>query len=74
MIWDFIVVFVDDGDRLKDRIYRDDLLEMGYTLKWVGYGVEATKGDFKTVFRFRPSPEPVGRVSSNIGSQITSIN
>lgn len=74
MIWDFIVVFVDDGDRLKDRIYRDDLLEMGYTLEWVGYGVQATKGDFKTVFRFRPAPEPVGRVSNNIGSQITSMN
>jgi zona occludens toxin len=72
MIWDFIVVFVDDGDRLKDRIYRDDLLEMGYTLKWVGYGVEATKGEFKTIFRFRPSPEPTGRVSSNISNQIVS--
>jgi hypothetical protein len=47
---------------------------MGYTLEWVGYGVQATKGDFKTVFRFRPAPEPVGRVSNNIGSQITSMN
>lgn len=72
MIWDMIVIWVDEGDRLHDRLYRDDLLAMGYTLKWVGYGVQATKGDFTTVFRMRPAPEPAGRVSNNIGSQIVS--
>lgn len=72
MIWDMIVIWVDDGDRLHDRMYRDDLLAMGYTLKWVGYGVQATKGNYSTVFRMRPAPEPAGRVSNNIGSQIVS--
>tara|TARA_R110001592_G_scaffold305032_1_gene577607 strand:- start:2015 stop:3136 length:1122 start_codon:yes stop_codon:yes gene_type:complete len=72
MIWDMIVIWVDDGDRLHDRLYRDDILAMGYTLKWVGYGVQATKGDYTTVFRMRPAPEPVGRVSNNISSQIIS--
>jgi zona occludens toxin len=74
MIWDFIVIYVDGGDRVQDRFYRDDLLEMGYELEWIGYGVKVSKGDFKTVFRMTPSPEPVGRVSNNISSQITSIN
>lgn len=74
MIWDLIVVYVDNGDRVQDRFYRDDLLDMGYELEWVGYGVQVTKGDFKTVFRMTPSPEPVGRVSNNISSQIVSSN
>jgi zona occludens toxin len=74
MIWDFIVVYVDSGDRIQDRFYRDDLLEMGYELEWVGYGVKVSKGDFKTVFRMTPSPEPVGRVSRNISTQIVSNN
>ncbi|WJG07632.1 hypothetical protein [Aliiglaciecola sp. LCG003] len=67
-----IVVWVDAGDRVQDRVYRDDLLAMGNSLKYVGYGVQATRGDYKTVFRFRPAPEPVGRTSSNISSQIKS--
>jgi zona occludens toxin len=72
MIWDLIVVYVDGGDRVQDRFYRDDLLDMGYELKWMGYGVEVTKGDFKTYFRMTPSPEPLHRVSDNISSQIVS--
>lgn len=72
MIWDMLVVWVDDADHTKDQVYRDDLLAMGYSLKWIGYGVEATKGDFKTVFRFKPPFDPVGRVSNNTANQLKS--
>jgi zona occludens toxin len=72
MIWDMLVVWVDDTDHTKDQVYRDDLLAMGYTLKWVGYGVEAKKGEFKTVFRFRPAYDPIGRVANNTSQQLVS--
>jgi hypothetical protein len=70
MIWDMLVVWVDNTDYTKDQVYRDDLLAMGYTLKWIGYGVEAQKGEFKTVFRFRPAFDPIGRVAKNTSQQL----
>jgi zona occludens toxin len=70
MIYDMLVVWVDDTDHTKDQVYRDDLLAMGYELRWIGYGVEVTKAEFKTVFRFKPSYDPVGRVANNTSQQL----
>lgn len=70
MVWDMLVVWVDSADRVYDQVYRDDLLAMGYRLKYVGYGVEATKGEFRTVFRFKPTAEAFGAVPKNIQDQL----
>jgi hypothetical protein len=70
MVYDMLIVWVDEADRIKDQVYRDDLLAMGYTIKWVGYRVQVTKGDFKTVFRECPAYEPVGRVSRSVSNQL----
>lgn len=58
LIWDLIVIWYDSTNKVKDRVYYNDLLALGYEVKNVGYGILATKGDYKALYRFKPNLEP----------------
>lgn len=62
VIWDMIVVFVDSQGRVKHRFYRDEILQMGYKIRWTGYGVEVIGDTYKALYRESLRHESFGMV------------
>jgi zona occludens toxin len=71
---DMIVIWYDKTNKIKDRLWRDDFIAMGYTIKNVGYGIQITKGDYSTVYRMKPSFEPRHSIPNEVRQDLVSTN
>lgn len=58
IVWDMIVVWYDKTGKVIDRLHSDDLKAMGYSIKYLGYGVKVMKDDYEALYRFKPRFEP----------------
>lgn len=70
-IFDALVVWTDDANRIKDQLYYQDLRELGYKIVSKSYGLLVTKGDHTHYYRWRPKFENYGTVPDQSKEQMT---
>ncbi len=61
-VYDALVVWVDETDRVKDMAYKADLITMGYSVTAKSNGLHVAKGKYKSMFRWKPDHDPYGAV------------
>lgn len=71
-VWDMIIVWHDKTDKVVDRVTSTELKAMGYKIKYMGYGVQVTKDNFETLFRFKPQFEPAYSISDSTRNSLSS--
>lgn len=69
-LMDALVVWVDDTDRVIDKLYKQDLIELGYSLSVHSYGIKIKKGSFEQMFRWLPDYDPYGAVPKNTQQEL----
>ena len=69
-IYDALVVWTDDNNRVKDQLYYADLRELGYKVAAKSYGLLVTKGEHKFYYRWRPKYEVFGTVPEQTSQQL----
>lgn len=69
-IYDALVVWIDDSNRIKDQLYYQDLIELGYTVASKSYGLYVTKGEHKAYYRWMPKYETYGTVPEQTKEQL----
>jgi zona occludens toxin len=69
-IYDALVVWTDDNNRVKDQLYYADLKELGYKVAAKSYGLLVTKGDHKFYYRWKPKFEVFGTVPEQAREQM----
>lgn len=69
-IYDALVIWTDDANRVKDQLYYEDLRELGYKVASKSYGLKVTKGDHVFYYRWKPKFEAFGSVPEQTKEQI----
>lgn len=69
-IYDALVIWTDDANRIKDQLYYEDLRELGYSIAAKSYGLKVTKGDHVFYYRWKPKFEIYGTVPEQTKEQI----
>lgn len=69
-IYDALVIWTDDANRVKDQLYYEDLRELGYKIAAKSYGLKVTKGDHVFYYRWKPKFEAFGSVPEQTKEQI----
>lgn len=69
-IYDALVIWVDDSNRVMDQLYLQDLKDLGYKVTLKSFGLIVTKGENKFYYRWKPKFEAFGSVPEQTKEQV----
>lgn len=69
-IFDALVIWVDDSNRVMDQLYLQDLKDLGYKVTLKSFGLVVSKGSNKFYYRWKPKFEAFGSVPEQTKEQV----